>query len=183
MSHPTAWSPDLYARAARFAGLAHLGQTVPGSELPYLLHVCSVAAEVLAAHAVEPFDDPGLAVACALLHDTIEDTHTTLEELETEFGNAVAAGVSALTKDDRLAQHEAMANSLARIREQPREVWAVKLADRITNLSRPPAGWSPRRAESYRVESLTIADVLGAASAFLGGRLRAKIDEYRQWCG
>lgn len=177
----TPWSPDRYAHAARFAAIAHLGQKVPGGELPYLLHVVAVAAEVMAAVAIESVADPDLAVTCALLHDTIEDTGMTESGVAAEFGDAVAAGVLALSKDPALSKAQAMADSLRRIQLQPREVWLVKLADRIVNLERPPHYWQPAKIAAYRVEAIAIADALGDASPYLHARLRAKIADYQQY--
>lgn len=175
------WSPDRYAHSVRFAAIAHLGQKVPGGDLPYLLHVVAVAAEVMAALAVEPVDDPDLAVTCALLHDTVEDTSMTEAGIAAEFGDAVAAGVAALSKNPTLPKVEAMTDSLRRIQAQPREVWLVKLADRIVNLERPPHYWQPAKIAAYRVEAIAIAEALGTASPYLHTRLREKIAEYQQF--
>lgn len=181
MNTPRLWSPDRYAHAVRFAAIAHLGQKMPGSELPYLTHIVAVAAELMTAIAREPVDDPDLAVTCALLHDTIEDTGMTEAGVEAEFGPAVAAGVLALSKDPALPKALAMADSLRRIQQQPREVWLVKLSDRIVNLERPPHYWSGPKIAAYRVEAVAIAEALGSASPVLHARLRAKIAEYQQF--
>src|SRR5688572_18850309 len=92
------WNPDTYLRALRFAAERHATQLVPGTSLPYVVHLSSVAAEVMRGITVEPVDDPDLAVACALLHDVMEDTVTTYDELLGAFGADVANGVAALTK-------------------------------------------------------------------------------------
>jgi (p)ppGpp synthase/HD superfamily hydrolase len=172
------FSPELYVVALRFAATKHAGQRVPGTELPYLVHVVSVATEVIAALPALALDAPDLAVQCALLHDTLEDTATSHDELAAAFGPAVADGVRALTKDPALAKADRMADSLRRIRAQPREVWVVKLADRITNLAPPPRGWSRDKCAAYREEAIGIADALGEAGAALDRRLRARIEAY-----
>jgi (p)ppGpp synthase/HD superfamily hydrolase len=173
----------------RFAAERHMAQKEPGSELPYLVHVVSVTAEVIAALPATKLADPDLAVLCALLHDTVEDTKTTLEEIGAKFGPAVAAGVSALTKNEQLTidgrpatKPEQMADSLRRIREQPPEIAVVKLADRITNLSEPPHYWSKEKCGTYRQEGILIADTLGHASATLDARLRARAEAYKAFC-
>jgi (p)ppGpp synthase/HD superfamily hydrolase len=171
-------TPELYVAALRFAAERHRGQLVPGSELPYVVHVASVAAEVIAALA--PGDDADLAVCAALLHDTIEDTGAEHAELVAAFGARVGAAVLALSKDK--AHADPMADSLERIRAQPREVWMVKLGDRITNLAPPPASWSRDKCRAYRQEAIAIADVLGAASPALEARLRARIASYATYC-
>ncbi|HUJ63322.1 MAG TPA: HD domain-containing protein [Kofleriaceae bacterium] len=169
---------DAYLAAWRFAAEAHRAQQLPGTELPYLVHVGAVAMEVVVAHHEHAFARPELAVQCALLHDTLEDTATSEAELVARFGADVAAGVRALSKDKGLAKPEAMADSLRRIRAQPAEVWAVKLADRITNLAPPPAHWSPGKIAAYRSEARTILDALGQAHAPLAARLARRIASY-----
>ena len=170
--------PERYVAALRFAAERHAAQRVPDSELPYLVHVVSVAAETLAALPAAPVD-ANLAVSCALLHDTIEDTKTTYGELAERFGSAVADGVQALSKDPALPKADRMADSLRRIQAQPHAVWMVKLADRITNLADPPRYWTPDKRRAYHDEAIAIADALGAASPALEARIRARIAAYQ----
>jgi (p)ppGpp synthase/HD superfamily hydrolase len=170
-------SADRYVAALTFAAHHHRDQKVPGTEFPYIVHVVSVAAEVIASvpsHGI----DADLAVTCALLHDTIEDTAATYDEVAAKFGTAIADGVRALSKDDALPKDERMADSLRRIREQPHAVWAVKLADRITNLAPPPRHWTREKCRAYRDEAIVIADALGPASPVLEARIRARIEAY-----
>ncbi len=175
------WSQDLYIQAYRFAAHAHLGQTVPGSDLPYITHVSLVSIEVLAALAAEPEHDGNLAIQCALLHDVIEDTPITYEQVEATFGTAVAQGVQALTKDPSLERSQQMSDSLQRIQAQPREVWLVKLADRIANLEPPPHYWTKEKIAWYREEARDIYTALYSASTFLATRLLEKIALYREY--
>jgi (p)ppGpp synthase/HD superfamily hydrolase len=174
------WSPDLYQQAIRFAAVAHAGQQVPGTGLPYLLHLSTVCMEVCLALAHSPEGiDGDFAVACALLHDTIEDTAVTFEELEIRFRRPVAEGVLALTKNESIPdKRERMLDSLRRIRQQPREVAMVKLADRITNLQPPPSYWSPEKRQYYRREAQLILDHLTGTHPFLEERLARKIEAY-----
>lgn len=176
------YSPDRYVEAMRFAAAKHNGQKEPGHDLPYLVHVVSVAAEVIAALPTTKLANPDLAVVCALLHDTVEDTGTPLEEVAAKFGDDVAAGVSALTKNDKLPKPDQMPDSLRRIREQPPEIAVVKLADRIINLSEPPHYWKTDKRLKYRDEAITIADTLGYASPYLDARIRARIERYKSFC-
>ncbi len=173
------WTQEAYLKALRFAAEAHEGQAVPGTELPYLLHLSQVAMEVIAALRTEPTHDQDLAVQCALLHDTVEDTRTKVDQLQATFGPAVANGVSALTKDKALPKDRQMEDSLQRIRKQPTEIWMVKMADRITNLQPPPAHWSKEKARGYHDEAVRIRESLSAASPALRTRLLEKLDAYR----
>ena len=174
------WNQDVYTKTWCFASEAHLGQKVPGSEISYINHLGNVAQEVMAALANgEASSLPNLAVQCALLHDTIEDTACTYEEVLDVFGKGVADGVMALSKDLSLnSKEEMMFDSLHRIKQQPKEIWMVKLADRISNLQKPPAHWDTNKMQRYQHEAQRIHDALKDASPLLAQRLQYKIDGY-----
>ncbi|MGN7613500.1 HD domain-containing protein [Magnetococcales bacterium HHB-1] len=171
-----------YLKAWSFAAEAHQGQNLPGSELPYIVHLGSVTMEVIATLAQEAVPKPNLAIQCALLHDVLEDTEVTFAQLKDQFGQAVADGVQALSKDDRLPKTDAMLESLKRIQKQPQEVWMVKMADRITNLQPPPSHWPTEKCCQYRDEAKIIVNALRSASILLTRRLEAKIANYSQFC-
>jgi (p)ppGpp synthase/HD superfamily hydrolase len=172
------WNQELYIKACRFAAIAHRGQIVPGSDLPYLLHLNFVSMEIIAALTVESGYDGDLAVQCALLHDTIEDTNTTYEQIRSSFGTRVADGVQALSKNPDLEKSQRLTDSLTRIKQQPIEIWMVKLADRITNLQPPPAHWTNEKILRYREEAVEIHTQLQSASPYLASRLAGKIHNY-----
>lgn len=173
-----AWSQDEYFRAYWFAAEAHNGQLLPDTTLPYIVHPSLVCMEILAALEAEDGQDASLAVQCALLHDVIEDTTVPYEQLKGEFGAAVADGVLALSKDRKLPKPEQMEDSLRRIRLQPKEVWMVKMADRINNLRPPPSYWTAEKKAQYRDEAAKILETLKDASPFLAKRLGEKIKTY-----
>src|SRR5438045_1522565 len=116
-----------YQNAIKFAAAKHeaIKQKVPGTELPYVVHLSNVAMEVMFAAMHTPGFDIELAIHAALLHDTIEDTHTSFEEIETLFGKKVAEGVLALTKNDELPKDQKMNDSLQRIKKLSPEIGAV----------------------------------------------------------
>lgn len=174
----TPWSQDRYIKAYRFAAEAHQGQLLPDSTLPYLVHLTLVAMEVIAALAVETVHNGDLAVQCALLHDVIEDTSLTPDVLLKTFGPAVASGVLALSKDPALPPERRLQDSLRRIREQPKEIWMVKMADRITNLAPPPPSWSDAKIRQYREEARLIHETLGEGSRLLADRLQGRLARY-----
>jgi (p)ppGpp synthase/HD superfamily hydrolase len=147
-----------------------------------VVHLTKVATETLLACLANGGLDVDLAVRCALLHDCVEDAGVGVDEVARVFGDAVAQGVAALTKDASLPKEHAMQDSLARIARQPREVWVVKLADRITNLEPPPSHWSVDKRRRYRQEARDILAHLGGASPTLEARLRAKIEAYAAYC-
>jgi guanosine-3',5'-bis(diphosphate) 3'-pyrophosphohydrolase len=123
------------------------------------------------------FDLP-FAVKVALLHDTLEDTATTIDELENTFGLPIAIAVQALSKDSKLPKEQQMQDSLKRIKKLQPEVWAVKLADRITNLQPPPSYWDNAKKTKYREEAKVILAELKAGNEYLANRLGKKIEEY-----
>ncbi len=180
------WSREKYFKALKFAAEAHKDQIMPGTDLPYVVHVSLVAMEILAALAVEPVDRPNLAVQCALLHDCLEDTYIIYDEIVSKFGSYVADGVLALSKDGAIGVSEnehkrkwlQLENSLQRIKQRPKEIWMVKLADRITNLQPPPKHWNDEKIARYKKGAELIYRELASASDYLGQRLRMKIDRY-----
>src|ERR1019366_7794812 len=125
----------LYQEAIKFATAKHLEkeQKVPGTDLPYVVHLSNVAMEIIIAAFNSDKFNLGFAVQVALLHDTIEDTSTDFEELENKFGVDIANAVLSLTKNSELPKEEQMQDCLTRIKKLQTEVWAIKLADRITN--------------------------------------------------
>ena len=174
------WTQDLVLEAWNYASTLHSKQSIPGTELPYINHVGLVTMETMAAlQAGRHVRDPNLAVLSALLHDAIEDTQATYDDIALRFGPTVADGVLALTKNRGLPSKSAqMRDSLARIQQQPHEVWMVKLADRITNLQPPPKHWDQAKIDAYCDEARLILRELGAASPFLSRRLDLKIRDY-----
>ncbi|MFQ3170219.1 MAG: (p)ppGpp synthase/HD superfamily hydrolase [Oleispira sp.] len=176
------WDQEKYLTAWNFACTVHNGQTLPGSDIPYINHLGLVAMEAMATIAHENIDNPNLLVVCALLHDSIEDTATTYKDINNMFGADIAEGVLALTKNKQLSsKHEQMLDSINRIKDQPIEVWMVKLCDRITNLQVPPKHWNKDKIIQYQNEARLILDQLSEANKFLAKRLKNKISAYEQY--
>src|SRR6478736_10259275 len=101
---------SIYQEAIKFAASKHeeKKQTIPGTNLPYVVHLSNVAMEILLASQGSSNFKLDFAIKLALLHDTIEDTLATFEEISQQFGLDVAQGVSALTKSDTLPKAEKM---------------------------------------------------------------------------
>ena len=169
--------PD-YKKALNFAASKHQGQKLPGTDLPYLVHVVDVAMEVMVAGFQSENFDTDLAVNVALLHDAMEDTDTSYQEVKSSFNQQIADAVLALTKFMNLEKEERMNNSLQRIKEQQKEIWAVKLADRITNLSAPALDWDYAKRKRYMDGSVNILNELSEANVYLAKRLQDAITEY-----
>ncbi|NMC37770.1 MAG: bifunctional (p)ppGpp synthetase/guanosine-3',5'-bis(diphosphate) 3'-pyrophosphohydrolase [Bacteroidales bacterium] len=173
----------LYQEAIRFAADRHLenNQTVKGTRLPYVVHLSNVAMEIFVAAMYTPDLDLGFSVQVALLHDTIEDTSTTFAEISERFGEDIAVAVLALSKDEKLPRDKQIPDSLERIKGLRKEVYAVKLADRITNLQPPPSDWDRFTLIRYRDDSRLILEAMKEGNRYLAERLKTKIDEYSKY--
>ena len=177
------WSQEKYIKAWNFSSKVHNGQLVPGTDIPYINHIGLVAMEAMAAIAHgKDISNPDLLIQCALLHDTIEDTTSTYEEIRGEFGVEVADGVLALSKNTDLpSKMEQMEDSIERIQKLAKEVWMVKLCDRTTNLQPPPLHWDKEKIQAYRAEAIYILEQLQDSNQYLAGRLETKISDYSKY--
>jgi len=167
----------IYQETIAFAALKHGNQKMPIG-LPYVVHLSNVAMEVFMAHKEEPNFNIEFAIQLALLHDVLEDTPLSFKELEDTFGNIVATGVLALTKNASLNKKDQMEDSLARILNQGKEVAIVKLCDRITNLQKPPLKWNNDKIKKYQLQAVTIAETLQGKNTYLDNRIQEKIKAY-----
>jgi GTP diphosphokinase / guanosine-3',5'-bis(diphosphate) 3'-diphosphatase len=174
---------DLYIKAWNYASLAHLGQKIPGSDIPYLNHIGLVTFESMSAVVnSSQIENNDLLIICSILHDTIEDTNTTYDDIKETFKSDIADGVLALTKNKCLmSKEDKIIDSLKRIKVQPKEIWMVKLSDRITNLQPPPKFWSNDKITKYRDEAKLILDELGESNRYLSDRLNRKIENYSNY--
>jgi guanosine-3',5'-bis(diphosphate) 3'-pyrophosphohydrolase len=140
----------LVIRAAQFAAQKHKDQRRKDVKAtPYINHPINLA-EVL--HTDGGVRDP-IVIAAALLHDTIEDTETTYDELRGVFGTSVADVVVEVTDVKFLAKESRKRLQVAKAGRSSERARLVKLADKICNLrdilASPPAGWSLARSQKY----------------------------------
>ena len=171
----------LYQKAIKFAGERHANQKMPGSESSYLVHLSNVAMEIMVAAQHTDNFNRNFAVQVAILHDVLEDTPTTFNQLKTTFGTEIADGVLALSKNESLIPESRIPDSLSQIKQQPKEVWAVKLADRITNMQEPPKYWDKNKRMTYLKMAGIILFELKGGNAYLEKRLEEKIIDYQAY--
>lgn len=148
---------NLVKRAKLFAKKAHSGQLRKYSGEPYFKHPEAVAALVAKTAGATPEQ-----VAAAYLHDVVEDTEVTLEQLRKEFGETVARYVSDLTdvstpKDGNRVQRKALDRE--HTARACREAKTVKLADLIHNTEDIVAN-DPEFAVTYLREKRLLLEVL-----------------------
>lgn len=140
----------LIARAADFAARVHAMQRRKGdAQEPYVNHLAEVA--LLLTEGTGGGD--AVLVAAGWLHDTLEDTATEREELETLFGPAVAAIVAEVTDDKSLVKAERKRLQVETTPSKSASARLIKIADKASNLRAialsPPAGWDLARRTEY----------------------------------
>jgi (p)ppGpp synthase/HD superfamily hydrolase len=121
---------ELIGAALEMAEAAHSGQTRRGSGgMAYIHHPIAVA-ELLAA---EGFDER--AVAAALLHDVVEDSEASVEDVEARFGEPVARLVAALTEDESIEPFEARKDAhRLHVVAVGGDALAIYAADKLSNI-------------------------------------------------
>lgn len=170
-----------YQKAMRFVGEKHGDQKMPASQASYLVHLSNVAMEVIFADQHTDDFDLEFAVQVALLHDVLEDTPTSFEEVADNFSQEIAEAVLALSKNEELPADVQIPDSLMRIKSLRKEVWAVKLADRITNMQEPPSSWNREKKKHYRQVAKLILQELKGGNSYLESRLKQKINAYPEY--
>jgi len=150
-NHPKA-DLAMIERAHAVAARAHEGQTRQSGE-PYITHPLAVA-QILAELGIGP-----VTIAAALLHDTVEDTPYSLDQLREDFGAEIAMLVDGVTKLDKVkygdhAQAETVRKMIVAMSKDIR-VLVVKLADRLHN-ARTWGFVSPESARKKAQETLDI---------------------------
>jgi (p)ppGpp synthase/HD superfamily hydrolase len=121
---------DLIEAALNFAARAHAGQKRKGTDVPYIVHPVGVMLAL-----IQHGETETEMLAAALLHDTVEDTGTTLGELRERFGQRVAAIVEGCSEPDKGDTWEhRKEHAVAHLRSAPRDVQLVAAADKYHNL-------------------------------------------------
>jgi GTP diphosphokinase / guanosine-3',5'-bis(diphosphate) 3'-diphosphatase len=141
----------LLLKALAFAAHKHRDQRRKDAEAsPYINHPIALADVLVNEGGVTDVE----VLCAALLHDTVEDTATTHEELVDAFGSRIARIVAEVTDDKTLPKAERKRLQVEHAARLSPEAKLVKLADKISNLrdvaSHPPAHWDlPRRREYF----------------------------------
>jgi GTP diphosphokinase / guanosine-3',5'-bis(diphosphate) 3'-diphosphatase len=152
--------------AVSFAAEKHRHQRRKDKEAsPYINHPIALASVLTGVGGIEDV----VVLQAALLHDTVEDTDTTYEELVEQFGQQVADIVMEVTDDKQLEKARRKALQIERAPDTSREAALVKLADKICNLrdvaSSPPDRWTLERRQEYFDWARRVVDGLPRVNA------------------
>jgi guanosine-3',5'-bis(diphosphate) 3'-pyrophosphohydrolase len=149
----------LVFKALQFAAQKHRDQRRKGPEAePYINH--PIALVHVLWHEAGVHD--AVVLVAALLHDTIEDTDTTAEELEREFGAEICQVVCEVTDDKSLPKQERKQGQIDHAHGLSDRAKLVKLADKICNLrdlaASTPPDWSLQRQQEYFTWAKQVVD-------------------------
>ncbi|MGH8713781.1 MAG: HD domain-containing protein [Casimicrobiaceae bacterium] len=153
----------LLLKAVAFAAEKHRYQRRKDADAsPYINHPIELASLLMEQGITD------IVVLCAaLLHDTIEDTNTTVDELQREFGDATTDVVREVTDDTALDKADRKRLQIEHARSLSHRARLVKLADKICNLrdivASPPANWPRQRKEDYFAWAKDVIDGLRGA--------------------
>lgn len=139
-----------FIEAAGFSARKHVGQRRKGNDAaPYINHPLEVANLLANVGKVEDLD----VLIAAVLHDTIEDTETTKEEITEKFGAAVCGYVLEVTDDKSLPKAERKQLQIEHAPHLSTGAKQIKLCDKISNIrdvmENPPDDWSDERRLEY----------------------------------
>jgi guanosine-3',5'-bis(diphosphate) 3'-pyrophosphohydrolase len=140
----------LILKASDFAADKHRNQRRKDqARTPYINHPLAVARVLVYEGGVKDAE----IVAAAILHDTLEDTETTLDELQREFGARVAGLVAEVTDDKSLPKQLRKQLQIDHAPHKSRGAALIKVADKICNLrdlaGSPPKRWTEERRRKY----------------------------------
>jgi len=148
-------------KALSFAAHKHRDQRRKDVESsPYINHPISLANILCNEGHVTDVN----VICAALLHDTVEDTDTTPEELEREFGKEITGIVMDVTDDKTLEKGERKRRQIEHAAHISDQAKLVKLADKICNLrdvaGNPPTDWDLQRRQDYFDWAMAVIDRL-----------------------
>ena len=165
-------------KAYEFASQKHKDQRRKDpSKSPYINHPIQVASLLNQSGVTDPE-----IISAGILHDTIEDTKTTYEELVREFGPNIANMVMECTDNKSLPKVTRKQEQITHAYNISRGAKLVKLADKYANLSdirtNPPASWTPKEIEGYVVWAYVVCGGMEKTNDFLEGKLMEIFKSY-----
>lgn len=169
-------------QAAKFAAVKHISQKRKGNdEAPYINHPLEVANILANVGKVVDYD----VLIAALLHDTIEDTETTREEIAEMFGESVAKMVLEVTDDKSLPKAVRKQKQIDHAPHLSHGAKQIKLGDKISNIrdvmENSPDGWSIERRREYVEWGEKVVGGLRGANAELENHFDELVNRAKQY--
>lgn len=175
----TAKEVEEICTGVEFAAEKHRLQTrKDAAKTPYISHPIGVAYNLMNVGEVR---DAAIVIG-ALLHDTVEDTQTTFEEIEGKFGKQVAAYVREVTDDKSLAKEARKRLQVINAAHKSKGAAQIKLADKLFNLNdllnNPPSDWTQMRIDRYYEWAQSVVNRLPEANDKLYQAVHKIINTY-----
>lgn len=161
-----------YTKCINFAAIKHRDQRrLDPSKTPYINHPIGVAFILTSEGKITDQN----VLQAAILHDTVEDTDTTFEEIEINFGPKITSIVREVTDDKSLPKMERKRLQIEHAKTASYEAKLVKLADKLYNLrdldSVAPEGWTEERCREYFIWAKKVVDNLRGTNELLENAL------------
>jgi (p)ppGpp synthase/HD superfamily hydrolase len=162
-----------------FAAEKHRFQTRKNKEkTPYVSHPIGVTYHLMVVGEIREVS----VIIGALLHDVMEETQTTFEEIENKFGRAVASLVREVTDDKSIAREARKRLQVINASHQSKEAAQINLADKLFNLSdlynNPPSDWTQTRIDRYYEWAQSVINRLPNANNQLLNAAEEIINQY-----
>jgi len=153
--------------AINFSAIKHKNQRRKGDDSAYINHPIGVAYILWNEGGIRDMN----VLQAAVLHDTVEDTPTTFEEIEQNFGTKIRDIVAEVTDDKNLSKEKRKQHQIEHCSHSSKEAKLVKLADKLFNLrdlvSIPPKGWNINRIQGYYVWAYKVIEGLRGTNSYL----------------
>lgn len=162
-----------------FAAIKHKGATrKDAAKTPYIVHPIGVARQLWEIGNVRKVN----VLVAALLHDTLEDTDTSSQEIEDYFGPRVRYTVEEVSNDPNLSGQENKQRQIEHAPTLSMDAALVKLSDRLYNvrdLRTPPPSWGPAEVDRYREWGVRLLQALRGTNEALEKALDQEIRDQR----
>jgi len=169
-----------FVSALAYSASKHSGQMrKDAAKSPYINHPIALVDVLVNEGGVLSWD----VLCAALLHDVIEDTPTTADELLEVFGKKITSIILEVSDDKSLPKEERKLRQIKYASHSSHEAKLVKLADKICNLrdilKSPPSGWDASRKLAYIDWAAAVVDGIRGSNSRLEKVIDALLDEGR----
>lgn len=176
------WDLERLLKAVEYSAEKHLGQVRKDAEkTPYIIHPIGVSELLWDLGNIRSVN----VLTASLLHDTLEDTDATEEEINELFGERVLYTVQEVTNDPSLSSGENKQRQVDHAPSMSLDGQLVKLADRLYNvrdLDPPPPSWSDEKVDEYYGWGEKLLSALRGTNEGLENALQRRIEDHKNGC-